>query len=377
MLEQLAGAGMSVEVSGNAPPSDGTEKPGKAAVVMVSPSGTFTKPAVDVAPIPGVPKVEGLVNTPAKDPHLAQASKLPTELPGTQVAPDQSALAPATSAASSTPVASSPAETNSQAATAEANGDTDAPSLSNNIAPSGAASAVPTESTTPASLADLPASSQWKSGQRDGTGAQDNPAAPKTPNFTNNPAGDSVPNFLAAQAPGVPASHDKAEAAQLPPSSTQAPETLSAWQSYEGGAGKIVRSARLSGSANGAEMHVEFRSGALGPMEVRAVLNDGSVGAEIHVQGQAAHTLLAAGLPSLERALGERNVRVENLTVYQDQAGGGMGGGEEQNPHSGSSPSQQHQTSPWGNPPQPRPPASGSLEGDELMNPAPGLSVRA
>ena len=273
MLEQLAGAGMSVKVSGNAPPSDGTEKPGKAAVVMVSPSGTFTKPAVDVAPIPGVPKVEGLVNTPAKDPHLAQASKLPTELPGTQVAPDQSALAPATSAASSTPVASSPAETNSQAATAEANGDTDAPSLSNNIAPSGAASAVPTESTTPASLADLPASSQWKSGQRDGTGAQDNPAAPKTPNFTNNPAGDSVPNFLAAQAPGVPASHDKAEAAQLPPSSTQAPETLSAWQNYDGGAGSIVRSASLSGSANGAEMHVELRTGALGPMEVHAVLN--------------------------------------------------------------------------------------------------------
>ena len=94
----------------------------------------------------------------------------------------------------------------------------------------------------------------------------------------------------------------------------------------------MVRSASLSGSANGAEMHVEFRSGALGPLEVHAVVHDGSVGAEIHVQGQEAHTLLAAGLPSLERALGERNLRVENIAVYQDQAGAGMSGGGKQDP---------------------------------------------
>ena len=82
-----------------------------------------------------------------------------------------------------------------------------------------------------------------------------------------------------------------------------------------------MRSASLNDSANGAEMHVELRSGALGPLEVHAVVHEGSVGAEIHVQGQEAHTLLAAGLPSLERALGERNLRVENIAVYQDHAG--------------------------------------------------------
>ena len=124
-------------------------------------------------------------------------------------------------------------------------------------------------------------------------------------------------------------------------------------------------------------MHVEFRSGTLGPMEVHAVLNDGSVGAEIHVQGQAAHTLLAAGLPSLERALGERNLHVENLAVYQDHTGGGTSGGERQNPHSGSYPSPQRQASPWHNPPQSRSAASSSLEIDEPTNAASGLSVQA
>jgi flagellar hook-length control protein FliK len=112
-------------------------------------------------------------------------------------------------------------------------------------------------------------------------------------------------------------------------------------------------------------------------MEVHAVVSGGSVGAEIHVQGQEAHTLLAAGVPALERALGERNLRVENIAVYQDHAGGGTSGGEKQDQQSGSNPSAQHQVLLWGNPPQSSAAAGGSLDGEELANPAVGLSVRA
>jgi flagellar hook-length control protein FliK len=138
-----------------------------------------------------------------------------------------------------------------------------------------------------------------------------------------------------------------------------------------------VRSAALNGSVNGAEMHVEFRSGALGPVEVHTIVNAGSVGAEIHVQGQEAHTLLAAALPSLERALGERNLRVENLSVYQDHTGGAMSGGEKHGQQSGSHPSASHHVLPWDSPAQPHSAASGSFENEELTNPAAGLSVRA
>jgi hypothetical protein len=124
-------------------------------------------------------------------------------------------------------------------------------------------------------------------------------------------------------------------------------------------------------------MHVELRTGALGPLDVHAIVHEGSVGAEIHVQGQEAHTLLAAGLPSLERALGERNLRVENINIHQDQAGGGMSGGEKQDSQSGSSPSPQRQVLPWDSPPQVSNAGGGSSEDEELTNPAPGLSVQA
>jgi len=127
-------------------------------------------------------------------------------------------------------------------------------------------------------------------------------------------------------------------------------------------------------SANGAEMHVELRSSALGPLQVHAVVHEGSVGAEIHVQGQEAHHLLAVGLPSLERALGERNLRVENIAVYQDHAEGGMSGGEKQDQQSGSS-SPQHPVLPWDRPPQPHAAERGPLEGE--ADAEAGLSVRA
>jgi flagellar hook-length control protein FliK len=123
-------------------------------------------------------------------------------------------------------------------------------------------------------------------------------------------------------------------------------------------------------------MHVELRTGALGPLDVHAVVHEGTVGAEIHVQGQEAHSLLAAGLPSLERALGERNLRVENINIYQDQGGGGTSGGGRQDSQSGSS-SPQRQVLPWDNHPHASNTANGSSDDEELANPASGLSVQA
>ena len=124
-------------------------------------------------------------------------------------------------------------------------------------------------------------------------------------------------------------------------------------------------------------MHVELRSGPLGPLELHTVVHDGSVGAEIHVQGQEAHSLIAAGLPSLERALSDRNLRVENISVYQDHTGSGMGGGERQNSQSDSSPSPHHQALPWDSPAPPRNSSKSSLENEDSANPAAGLSVQA
>jgi hypothetical protein len=230
-------------------------------------------------------------------------------------------------------------------------------------------------------LSDASTSGQGKFGQHSGQRSGDNPSHAITfaPGSANSPVPDPAGSLLAAHSPSVPASHTNTSTPPMPPSSSAAQQatTLSAWQNYDGGAGKIVRSASLTESAGGAEMHVELRSGPMGPIEVHTVVHDGSVGAEIHVQGQEAHTLLAAGLPSLERALTDRNLRVENIAVYQDHTGGGMGGGERQDSPSDSSPSPHHQALPWDDPPQPRSAARDSLAGEESANPAAGLSVQA
>lgn len=191
--------------------------------------------------------------------------------------------------------------------------------------------------------------------------------------LANGAGTDPGTNLLSAHTPVSPASHAGVSTGTPEATPSQSPEALAAWQNYESSTGKIVTSAHLSG---GGEMRVELRSGTLGPVEVRAVLREGSVGAEIHVEGHEAHNLLASSLPSLERALGERDLRIGNLSVYQDQAGGSMAGGERQNSHSGSPPPSQGQARHWEASPRFANSGDRGNETEETPNPTGGLSVR-
>jgi len=284
----------------------------------------------------------------------------------------------------SNPAAAAPLQqpdANSQSGNQASISQRDTTSEARGIQSSGAVYTSSGESAGNSNLSDSSAGGQGKSGQQSGPGGGDSPSGikPFVSGIANSPVVDSSANLLTAHTPTLPANHTITSAPHTLPSasSSQPSATLSAWQNYDGGTGKIVRSASISDSAGGAEMHVELRSGALGPLEVHAIVREGSVGAEIHVQGQEAHTLLSAGLPSLKQALGERNLHVENIAVYQDHAGGGMSGGERQGQHSDSPPSRQHQVLPWDSPPQSRTAARSSLEGEELASTAAGLSVRA
>jgi flagellar hook-length control protein FliK len=382
LLGKFAAAETSIKVSGNetqqAPDRLTT---GSVAEAVGAQSSGLGKTAIDSVQNPVAPKSENLMNNPAK-------ADIPSALvSGTVTVETTWQKGHESEAASANPPLSSSASTvTPQQFDAHSQPAAPAPTLQKEAAPEatsiqskGAVSASSGGSAGHANLADSSTSGQGKSGQQSGLGSGDNPAGVATfaPIHTTSPAPDPAGNLLTAHAPSVPANHTTTSAPQTVPSSTQPASTLAAWQNYDGGAGKIVRSASISDSGNGAEMHVELRSGALGPLEIHTVVREGSVGAEIHVQGQEAHTLLAAGLPSLERALGERNLRVENITVYQDQAGGGMSGGTKQDSQSGSSPSPHSQALPWNNPPQSRSAVSGSSDEEELANPAAGLSVRA
>jgi len=329
------------------------------------------------------PKAENPTASAAKGPlHILPGqSNAARELAGQGAA--QKAVEPAEVPGASTPTPLSPSSPSSQPLNLSAQppasintGQNFAPQGSNGIPPGVATEANSGESGAHANLADASTSGQGKSGQQGASGGA-NPAIAFAPIAANSPAPDPAGNLLTAHTPNVPVSHTNTSTPPMAPSSTQQAATLSAWQNYDGGAGKMVRSAAITESAGAAEMHVELRSGPLGPLELHTVVHDGSVGAEIHVQGQEAHSLIAAGLPSLERALSDRNLRVENISVYQDHTGSGMGGGERQNSQSDSSPSPHHQALPWDSPAPPRNSSKSSLENEDSANPAAGLSVQA
>jgi flagellar hook-length control protein FliK len=342
-------------------------------------SGGLRKSAVDSVQIPAVQKSISFGNNPPKGAiHTTAVSISEMTEAGWQKTDDPvptSAQMPIQSSAG--PVALPQFEAKSQSF-----------SPANPSQPDAAAGPIPARGAAPAdsgasaantNLTNTSTNGQGKMGQQSGQAPGENLVCtkPSIANLTTNLAPDSTTNILPPPALDTPANHAGTSTPQTPPSSSGLPPTLSAWQNYDGGVGKIVTAAAINRSIDGAEMHVELRSPALGAVELRAIVSGGSVGAEIHVQGQEAHTLLAAGLPSLERALGERNLRVENITVHQGQTGGEMGGGEKQNPQSGSYGSAQRQVLIWDNPPQPSNVTSGSLEDENPINSPSGLSVRA
>jgi hypothetical protein len=92
-------------------------------------------------------------------------------------------------------------------------------------------------------------------------------------------------------------------------------------------AGGIVSSARFAQQAGNAEMQVRLRSEALGPIAVHTIAKGSDIGASIRVEARDTQVLLANELSQLERALNERNLRVERLDVLQVSPSGGQSDG--------------------------------------------------
>jgi hypothetical protein len=382
LLAKFAGAELNVKISGTE--SRRVSDPNKFTTANRSaesdasmggpPPASVSSPQIQTAP-----KSENTVAPPAREVfHTAQlSSSLATDSAWQNANGADTASIPAPLSAATIPTRHLDAD--AQPATPVARLQKDAAPQASGFQPGSLAAPTSGTSVAHGAFSDSSTNGQGKSGQQSGPRTGDNSTGVKAIKFNAaaNTVADPATNLLTAQAPHVSEGHASTLPAQTPPPASQPPATLAAWQNYEGGAGTLVRSAGLSDSARGAEMHVELRSGPLGPLEVHAVVREGSVGAEIHVEDHQAQTLLTAGLPSLERAMGERNLHVGNIAVYQDHVGGGMSGGENQNPHSGSSPSPQPPALRWDNPPQPGSTAQNSSEVDELAGPATGLSVRA
>jgi hypothetical protein len=117
--------------------------------------------------------------------------------------------------------------------------------------------------------------------------------------------------------------------------SAEAGNTVPAVETQGMHIGRIVNSAKLSEQIGQAEMQVKLQSDALGPISLHATLHDNQVGAAIRVEGHETHAILAAELPALERALSEKNLRVESISILPGSVSSETNQGASRDPSQG------------------------------------------
>lgn len=85
----------------------------------------------------------------------------------------------------------------------------------------------------------------------------------------------------------------------------------------------VSQAARLYQQVGRAEMHISMDTDALGSIDLRAVVHQGSLSATIAVQRADVQTLLVNELPALQHSLAEKNFQVNNISVLAGSIGSG------------------------------------------------------
>ena len=176
---------------------------------------------------------------------------------------------------------------------------------------------------------------------------------------------------LDAGAPKTPAS--------VPPEANAAAQerAFAAWQSVSAQVGRIVSSATLNALPNGTEMRVQVRTDAFGPMDIRATLEAGKVGAAIGVESAEAHSNLVSQLSALQQSLVERQVQIDHIAVVRSFAESGTGLGADSRQQQDSTPSGGHPQPAWGAEQAPEPAFTPAAESWQPENSWGRLNVRA
>jgi len=133
----------------------------------------------------------------------------------------------------------------------------------------------------------------------------------------SNQANASVP---ATSAEKSSASGELSGSLQAAASSASAPSNGAAWP------GAQVSQAHLFEGTGGAEMRISLNSDTLGPIELQATSEKDRIGAVIAAAKPETQELLTNELPTLQQALSERNLQVQQLTISQGALAGGMSG---------------------------------------------------
>ena len=91
---------------------------------------------------------------------------------------------------------------------------------------------------------------------------------------------------------------------------------VEAWQNVSAHMDR-VNGAALNSLANGTEMRVQLHTDAFGPLEIRATLEAGRIGAAIGVQNPEAHHTLLGQVSELQQSLADKHVQLDNVTVVR------------------------------------------------------------
>ncbi len=85
----------------------------------------------------------------------------------------------------------------------------------------------------------------------------------------------------------------------------------------------LNRAPQLYQRVDGAEMHISMDTGALGSIDLRAVVHQGSLSATIGVQRADVQMLLVNELPGLQHSLAQKNFQVNQISVLAGSVGSG------------------------------------------------------
>lgn len=94
--------------------------------------------------------------------------------------------------------------------------------------------------------------------------------------------------------------------------------------------GDVVQASRLYQRVGGAEMHIAMDTDFLGSIDLRAVVHQSALTATIGVQHADVQALLSSELPGLQHALSQKNLHVEQISIFGSGVGSQSSQGEGQ-----------------------------------------------
>lgn len=143
------------------------------------------------------------------------------------------------------------------------------------------------------------------------------------------------PLHVPADAPAQPAGSSAGSASRPSPdadASATAKSLLPAFTSLPTSQADAVKASELYQRVGGAEMHISMDTELLGSIDLRTVVHQSTVTATIGVQRSDVQNLLANDLPALQHSLADRNLHVEQISVFDSTIGArtGFGGSSQQ-----------------------------------------------